>query len=165
MKPDKMESIQNVSTKDISVCLEEDFVVCTLPKDFFEKVMDLENSLLVNIDVQVVETLASMYQKAVQFYSSRNRQKELDYLYRLKVLLSNEDIMKQLNKVRLKEKLSHMSPPGLSSKSILLEFKNSYQTSVEVIMEDMQIQKKSLLRNRLNKKRISLISTDAVKSF
>lgn len=162
MKPDKKEHIQNVSTKDVSVCLDEDSSMNTLPKDFFEKVIDLENSLILEIDIQAVETLALMYQKAIQYYSSRNRQRALDFLYRLKVLFSNQDVIKKLNKARLSQSLTSSTPLPYNTKSILSEFNSSFETSVEVIKEDMQMQKKNMQKTRSNQRRISLISRESV---
>lgn len=61
-----------------------------LPSQFFEKICDLENSLLVEKDLIKVENLARLYKIGVEFYSGTNSDKENDYLFRLQALFSSK---------------------------------------------------------------------------
>jgi hypothetical protein len=80
-----------------------------LPENFFEKVLDLELKLKREFHLSILEELVSLYsvirvfiQIAIEYYESNNNQKHLDYHTRLKLLLSQPEIIKKMNKEKLK---------------------------------------------------------------
>lgn len=68
-----------------------------LPKEFFEKIIDLENMIIRENEIIIIENLARLYKLAVEFYSGYNKQKEEDFLYRLQLLFTNRDILNILD--------------------------------------------------------------------
>ena len=73
-----------------------------LPENFFEKVLDLELKLKRDFHLSILEELINLYSIAIEYYESNNNQKHLDYQTRLKLLLSQPEIIKKMNKENLK---------------------------------------------------------------
>lgn len=94
-----------------------------LPSQFFEKICDLENSLLVEKDLIKIENLARLYKIGVEFYSGHNSTKESDYLFRLQGLFSNKQINKFYDDVENKKErnLSHLNSSNKKKPSFNME--------------------------------------------
>jgi len=78
-----------------------------LPENFFEKVLDLELKLKRDFHLSILEELLNLYSVAIEYYESNNNQKHLDYQTRLKLLLSQPEIIKKMNKEKLKGMIRH----------------------------------------------------------
>lgn len=84
-------------------------IIKFLPENFFEKVLDLELKLKRDFHLSILEELVNLYsvklifiQVAIEYYESNNNQKHVDYQTRLKLLLSQPEIIKKMNKEKLK---------------------------------------------------------------
>lgn len=90
-----------------------------LPENFFEKVLDLELKLKREFHLSILEELINLYSIAIEYYESNNNQKHMDYQTRLKLLLSQPEILKKMNKEKMKSKL--LLKIELQNKDKLLE--------------------------------------------
>ena len=65
----------------------------SLPSEYFEKICDLENSLIMEKDIIKVENLARLYKIGVEYYSSYNSIKSKNFLLKLhNLLIAHNDL-------------------------------------------------------------------------
>lgn len=152
----------------------------TLPSDFFEKICDLENSMLIEKDIIKIENLARLYKVGVEYYSSRNSTKASNFLYKLQQLFSNKHLafalqsrststIKQLNNRRQSmlnmefglQKLEEKYQNGKHITGILSTFEIKFNESLKIINNDM-IKQQMQLRDRIKSKRQENIGINQV---
>lgn len=101
-----------------------------LPSQFFEKICDLENSLLVDKDLVKIENLARLYKIGVEYYSGINSVKESDYLFKLQTLFSNKH-------------LSHFYNPGNDNKHITTNARKKARYNFDLAMAQLDTEANS----------------------
>jgi hypothetical protein len=135
-----------------------------LPENFFEKVLDLELKLKRDFHLSILEELVNLYsvncvfiQIAIEYYESNNNQKHIDYQTRLKLLLSQPEIIKRMNKEKLKSKIATYI--GLQNKDKSNENKPNRFLQL-VIITNVSKKKNTLLtttRQKLTRLEIQII--------
>jgi hypothetical protein len=140
----------------------------SLPSQFFEKICDLENSLLEDKDLIKVENLARLYKIGVEFYSGINSIKENDFLFRLQALFSskslsqlyeeNNDFNKHVKgnvkkKARYNLEVSTNKENDFqSAASILSKFEIRFNNALNMVRNDIIVQE-SNMSNMIKKKK------------
>lgn len=142
-----------------------------LPLQFFEKICDLENCLLVEKDLIKIENLARLYKIGVEFYSGVNSVKENDYLFRLQSLFSNKhlshfydinaDKSKQIRS-NIKKTTKYNVEKGLmkmdeyqSAASQLSKFELKFNNALTIVNNDILAQESSMY-NMIKKKKTQM---------
>lgn len=140
-----------------------------LPSQFFEKICDLENSLLEDKDLIKVENLARLYKIGVEFYSGVNSVKENDFLFRLQALFSskslsqlyeeNNDSANKHVKINVKKKArfnlevnTNKENDTQSAASILSKFEIRFNNALNLVRNDI-IAQESNMANMIKKKK------------
>lgn len=146
-----------------------------LPSDYYEKVIDLENSLLSNNkDIAKTENLARLYKIGVENFTSTNNFKRADnFLKKLQDLLSkkkkityqhktSKNINNNLNSfanenANLKiDKIDFNSIEDISLESIkmiILKFDLNFNKCIDLVNQDLKIQQSNLVKNIKSKKK------------
>ena len=74
-----------------------------LPENFFKRIVEFENIHQKNKliggfnDIKVIEELAKLYKTAVEFFCSKNKEKENYFFEKLQDLLSNDKVIKLMD--------------------------------------------------------------------
>lgn len=71
--------------------------VKVLPENFFERVLDLELILKRNFTMNSLQELVNIYSDAIEYYESLEDNRFRDYQNRLNLLLSQPEILKNMN--------------------------------------------------------------------
>lgn len=77
----------------------------SLPKDFFETVLEYEIKLKEKFDIKIFQKLATYYSTAIEYYERNNDPKFMIYNQNLSLLFEHPEAKKYLTKGKAKEKL------------------------------------------------------------
>lgn len=69
-----------------------------LPENFFERIIEYEMKLKYDFSMETLNNLIEISSAAIEFYESNDDEKYKDYQNRLNILLSQPDILKNINK-------------------------------------------------------------------
>merc|ERR1712032_1142871 len=70
----------------------------SLPENFFEKIIEYEMKLKYDFSMETLNNLIEISSSAIEFYEGNDDEKYKDYQNRLNILLSQPDILKNINK-------------------------------------------------------------------
>lgn len=152
-----------------------------LPSQFFEKICDLENSLLVEKNLIKIENLARLYKIGVEFYSGVNSVKESDYLFRLQSLFSNKHLshfydekdrnkhiksdIKRRTRFNMEIGLAAIEKESISASTVLARFELKFNDALKLIGNDTLSQEKALYNMIKRKKREMELLAECVSFF
>ncbi|OMJ95848.1 hypothetical protein SteCoe_566 [Stentor coeruleus] len=69
-----------------------------LPRNFAEKLLEMETQLAFNMSVELISSLMQLYSSAIEYYESVHDKKYLHYKERLTSLLARQDVLEILSK-------------------------------------------------------------------
>ena len=152
-----------------------------LPSGFFEKICDLENSLLVNKDLIKIENLARLYKIGVEYYSGSNSSREADYLFRLQSLFSNKHLThfydsadknktvksnhKNQSRVNMEVSLAQLEKSSQSSALHISKFEVKVNQGLNQINDNIRAQEKSFHARIKRRKQELRLANDIVSFF
>lgn len=128
-----------------------------LPSEYFEKICDLENSLLKEKNLIKMENLARLYKIGVEYYSIRNQKKATNFLFKLQNLFSKKKTL--LNELLLNKK--YEAAYGRSEEneesiaSLISKFEIKFNNALSIVNQDIRSQEaksNQLIKHRKNNK-------------
>lgn len=153
--------------------------VNSLPSKFFEKICDIENSLLLEKDLIKIENLARLYKIGVEYYSGVNSVKENDFLFRLQSLFSDKNLFNyqqtqskdekakierrktkynmEINLIKLKD--------NESASTLLSKFEIGFNNALNIIQKGIYDQELNLTNMIKKKKREMSLLAEIVRYF
>ena len=136
-----------------------------LPNEFFEKICDLENELIIEEDVDCIEKLARLYKIGVEHYSSSNNDKKDFFLEKLQFLLNKyghvfiEEKPKKQKTVNFYRRYSNALKFEMSNNTdtekiikMLSECEHKFNKGIKMINQDIENQQKSYIMIKNKKK-------------
>lgn len=154
----------------------------SLPSEYFEKICDLENSLIIEKDIIKVENLARLYKIGVEYYSSYNSFKSENFLHKLhNLLVTHNDLFftddqephmndidfnkryKQAIKNENRNKITHINKDNI--KSLISEFELKFNDALKLINKDLATQEDHFIKRRNKKKRDTYLLMEVVSTI
>ena len=142
--------------------------VNSLPSKFFEKICDIENSLLLEKDLIKIENLARLYKIGVEYYSGVNSVKENDFLFRLQALFSDKNLFnyqpnqnndekikidRRKTKYNMEINLINKLKENDSAATLLSKFEIGFNNALNIIQKGIYEQELNLTNMIKKKKR------------
>jgi hypothetical protein len=153
--------------------------VSSLPDDFFEKVLQCEIKLKKGFNINTLQELITYYSTAIEYYESINDPRYKHYSQSLNILLTQPEILKQMNmqtkegkinfkkeqkKKTLKDQLKKVDlsqdNPELANE--ILQAAEQDKKGETLINQDLSIQQDNFLKRKNAKKQKYLLSTSDV---
>jgi hypothetical protein len=120
----------------------------SLPKDFFETVIECEVKLKEKFNIKIFQKLADYYSAAIEYYESINDPKFMVYNQNLGLLFSNPEAKKYLSGGKTKEKLKKEK---IKKKIEKCDKKQNNKKAQNIIKRNGTVDTKKVINNLINK--------------